>query len=97
MDHSTLEYRAPEVIVRKPNVDIRVCRNYRALNKVTILRNYSLTNIKILKLEIHSLVFSVLDSKDGYYQIPVHIDTVKSTAVCVVLLFPTHTRECLFY
>ena len=80
---STSEYRAPVVVVPKPDGRIRLCVDYRALNSSTIPDNYTLPRIEAMKASIKGKIFSALDLKDGFYQIPVDEDTIPLTAMAV--------------
>ena len=67
----------------KPNGDIRLYVDYRALNKATKPDNYHLPRIDWLKASIKSKYFTTIDLKDGFYQIPVHKDSIPLTAMSV--------------
>ena len=83
MSPSTSEYRAPAVIVKRADGRIRFCVDFRALNKVTKPNNYTLPNIGVMKSSIKGKFFSVLDLKDGFYQIPIDPESIPYTAVSV--------------
>lgn len=78
---SESEYASPIVLVRKKTGDLRLCIDYRALNKLLVGDNYPLPNIEDL---IDSLCgkkyFSKLDLKNGFYHIRVSDESIKYTA-----------------
>ena len=78
---STSEYRAPILIVPKKEGKFRLCVDYRALNKVTRPNNYQLPRIDHIKATIRGKIFSTLDLKDGFFQVPVDEETVPLTGM----------------
>ena len=80
---STSEFRAPCVPVPKPDGSVRFCVDFRALNKVTKPDNYQLPRIDHIKTSINGKIFSAIDLKDGFYQIPIDKKTIPLTAVAV--------------
>ena len=75
----------PLVLVRKKDGTLRLCVDYRALNKVTVADAFSLPKIDDLLDQLgKSHYFSTLDLKSGYWQIPVHPFSQAKTA------FATH-------
>jgi len=78
---STSPYASPVVLVRKKNGETRLAIDYRGLNKITKRINYPLP---IIDDQIDQLVnrttFISLDLKSGFYQIPMHSESVKFTA-----------------
>ena len=69
---STSPWAAPMFAVPKKNGSIRLVVDYRRLNQVTIPDPYVMPRIEVL-LEIISVaqIFTTLDLKKGYYQVPV--------------------------
>ena len=64
-------YASPIVAVNKPNGDIRLCTNYKALNKVTVVDPYEMPRIdEILEDVAHAQFISTLDLTKGFYQVP---------------------------
>ena len=62
------------VLVKKKNGQIRLCVDYRKLNKVTIKDAYPLPRIDdILDTIGDAKYFTTLDTVSGYYQIPVEL------------------------
>lgn len=78
---SVSEYASPIVLTRKKNGDIRMCVDYRALNKVLIRDNYPLP---LIDDQLDALrgkrYYSSLDLKDGFYHIAMAPDSVKYTS-----------------
>ena len=65
------EFCAPMTVAKKKNGKLRLCGDFRALNKVTIPDLYPLPRIDKIKQDVRGYVFSVLDLKEGFYQIPI--------------------------
>jgi hypothetical protein len=74
-------YGAPVLFVRKKEGDMRMCVDYRALNKQTIKNTYPLPRINELLDRLNgATVFSKIDLRSGYHQIRVHKEDVAKTA-----------------
>jgi len=75
------EYASRTVLVRKKNGNIRMCVDYRALNKITARDNYPLP---IIEEQINALqgkrYFTSLDLKDGFHHVYIDKDSIKYTA-----------------
>lgn len=82
-------YASPIVVVRKKNGQIRMCVDYRTLNRRTIPDQYTVPRIEdALACLSGSKWFSVLDLRSGYYQIPLSDDDKEKTAfICPVGFF----------
>lgn len=64
------------VIVEKPNKKIRVCLDPQELNKVIKSENYLIPTLEDITSKLsNKTIFTVLDIKDGYYQIKLHKDS----------------------
>ena len=67
---SESQFASPIVLVRKKNGDLRLCIDYRKLNRRTIKDQYSIPRIEDT---LHSMNgakwFSCMDLKSGYYQV----------------------------
>ena len=76
-------YGAPVLFVDKKDGKLRMCIDYRALNKVTIKNNYPLSRIDDLFDRLAGAeFFSRIDLKSGYYQIRIANEDVEKTACC---------------
>lgn len=75
---STLEYASPIVLTRKKSGDIRMCVDYRALNKVMARNNYPLS---LIEDQLDALrgkkIYTSLDLKDGFYHIAMSPESIK--------------------
>ena len=78
---STSPWGAPVLFVKKKDGSIRLCIDYRELNKVTIRNQYSLPRIDDLFDQLQGAkVFSKIDLRSGYHQLRVHDEDVSKTA-----------------
>ena len=79
-------YASPIVVVRKKNGSIRMCVDYRTLNRRTIPDQYTTPRIDdALDCLTGSKWFSVLDLRSGYYQIAMsEQDKEKTAFICPV-------------
>ena len=74
-------YASPILFVRKKDGSLRMCVDYRGLNKVTIRDKYPLPRIdELLDRLANARVFSKLDLRSGYNQIRVADADVQKTA-----------------
>lgn len=81
-------YASPIVLVRKKNGSIRLCIDYRTLNRRTIPDQYATPRIEdALQCLSGAKWFSVLDLRSGYHQIPMHPDDKEKTAFICPLGF----------
>ena len=84
ISESRSPYASPIVVVRKKTGKVRMCVDYRTLNRRTIPDQYTVPRIEDA---LHSLSgskwFSVLDLRSGYYQIPMSEgDKEKTAFIC---------------
>eukprot|EP00731_Ephydatia_muelleri_P024338 Em0016g609a len=78
---SSSPWLAPAVYVRKKTGDIRLCVDYRELNKKTTKDAYPLPLIDEVQDQLSgSAVFSKLDLQSGYWQLPVDPNDREKTA-----------------
>ncbi len=81
--HSSSPYGAPILFAKKKDGGLRMCIDYRALNNNTVLDRYPLPRIDDLLQRLNGAkVFSKLDLRDGYHQIPMNRDDQYKTAFC---------------
>ena len=78
---SVSPYGAPILFVRKKEGSLRMCVDYRALNKQTIKNRYPLPRTDELLDQLHgAAVFSKIDLQSGYHQVRVAEDDVYKNA-----------------
>uniref|UniRef100_A0A3P9IMX9 ribonuclease H n=1 Tax=Oryzias latipes TaxID=8090 RepID=A0A3P9IMX9_ORYLA len=77
-------YASPIVLARKKSGQLRMCVDYRTLNRRTIPDQYTVPRIDdALDCLSGSKWFSVLDLRNGYYQIPMaENDKEKTAFIC---------------
>ena len=88
---------APMVFPRKKSGEIRLCVDYRELNKKTIKDAYPLPLPDEMQDHLAgSAIFSMLDLQCGYWQMPVHPDDRAKTAFRHGQVgISTNSLECL--
>ncbi|MFN9938738.1 MAG: reverse transcriptase family protein, partial [bacterium] len=68
--------------VRKPDGSWRPCDDYRRLNRVTIPSSYPLPKMMDFAAKMSgSRIFSKLDLRKGYHQIPMHARDIAKTPI----------------
>nr|GEX79954.1 putative reverse transcriptase domain-containing protein [Tanacetum cinerariifolium] len=78
---SSSPWRAPLLFVKKKDGSLRMCIDYRELNKLTIKNRYPLPRIDDLFNQLQgSQYFSKIDLRSGYHQLRVHEDDILKTA-----------------
>lgn len=81
IEPSSSPWGAPILFVPKKNGQLRMCIDYRALNKVTVKNRYPLPRIEELLDQLQgAVVYSGLDLASGYWQIRVDPQDVPKTA-----------------
>ncbi|KAA3462044.1 DNA/RNA polymerases superfamily protein [Gossypium australe] len=72
---------APVLFVKKKDGSMRLCIDYRQLNKVTVKNKYHMPRIDDLFDQLKgAIVFSKIDIRSGYYQLRVKEQDVPKTA-----------------
>ena len=78
---STSPWGAPVLFVKKKYGSLRLCIDYRQLNRPTIRNQYPLRRIDELFDKLHvSRVYSKIDLRSGYHQLRVRENDVSKTA-----------------
>ena len=78
---STSSWGAPVLFVKKKDGSLRLCIDYRQLNKVTIRNQYPLPRIDDLFDQLQGAkLFSKIDLRSGYHQLKVRREDVPKTA-----------------
>ena len=78
---STSPYGAPILFVGKKDGTLRMCVDYRALNKLTIKNRYPLPRIDDLLDQLYGArYFTTLDLASGYHQIRINEPDIPKTA-----------------
>ena len=74
-------YSSPVVLVQKPDGSYRFTCDYRKINAQTIADKMPLPRIDDLLAQLGgNMYFSCLDLSSGFFQIPLHEDSIKKTA-----------------
>ena len=82
IEPSASPYGAPVLFVQKKDGSLRMCVDYRALNKITVRDRYPLPRIDELLDRLHGCkVFSSLDLQSGYHQIRIADADKEKTAM----------------
>ena len=78
---STSSWGSPVLFIKKRDGSLRLCVDYRELNKVTIRNKYSLPRIDDLFDQLRGAsFFSKIDLRSGYHQLRIREEYVSKTA-----------------
>ncbi|KAA0036198.1 pol protein [Cucumis melo var. makuwa] len=78
---SVSPWGAPVLFVKKKDGSMRLCIDYRELNKVTVKNRYPLPRIDDLFDQLQgATVFSKIDLRSGYHQLRIKDEDVPKTA-----------------
>lgn len=82
---STSRFSSPAFPVPKPNDDIRLVVEYKALNAITETQTYPFPAIQDQFIDLKgATVFSKLDLTAGYYQIKIKESDIQKTAFVIM-------------
>ncbi|CAI7731578.1 unnamed protein product [Closterium sp. NIES-54] len=74
-------YAYPVLFVRKKDGSLRMCVDYRGLNKITVKNRYTLPRIDELFEQVgEARYFSKLDLRSGYHQVRIQSEDIPKTA-----------------
>ena len=78
---SVSPWGAPVLLVKKKDGSMRLCVDYRQLNKITVKNKYPLPRIDDLMDQLQGAsVFSKIDLRSGYHQIRVRDEDIPKNA-----------------
>lgn len=78
---SNSPYCSPIVLIKKKNGDLRMCVDYRTLNKITLRDNFPIPLIEDqLLLLPNKKYFTSLDLKNGFHHVSVHENSIPFTS-----------------
>jgi hypothetical protein len=78
---SVSPWDAPVLFVKKKDGNLRLCIEFRYLNKVTIKKKYPLPRIDDLFNQLKDArIFSKIDPKSGYHQVRIKYEDINNTS-----------------
>ena len=81
IEHSSSPWSSPIALVPKKDGTTRFCVDYRKLNEITVRDQYPLPPIRDILDQLGGAgVYSTLDLKTGFWQLPVHPADIPKTA-----------------
>ena len=79
--YSKSPWSAPIVPIRKSDGTLRMCIDYRQLNKITKADRFPIPNLNDVVFGLHGMMFfSSIDLMKGYYQVELHGESTEYTA-----------------
>ena len=85
LEYSNSDWSSPVVPVRKGDGSLRLCVDYRQVNKVTKKENFPMPNMSNCIYRPNKVkYFTKIDLVRGYYQVPIHEQSQKYTAFSTV-------------
>ena len=68
------------VVVPKPNGSVRICVDYRQLNKSILRERFIMPSVDEILMKVENAkYFSKIDCRSGYYQIPISEESKELT------------------
>src|SRR4051812_32344711 len=81
IEPSVSPFGAPVIFIKKKDGTLRMCIDYRALNKITKKNRFPIPLIDDLIDRLHGAkVFTKIDLRSGYNQVRIHEDDIEKTA-----------------
>ena len=78
---SVSPWGAPVIFIKKKDGTMRLCIDYRQLNKITIKNRYPLPHIDDLFDQLHgTTMFLKIDLRSGYHQVRIKDEDIFKTA-----------------
>lgn len=78
---SSSPWGAPVLFVRKKDGSLRMCIDYRALNRISVKKSYGIPNIDESLERLHGAsYFTTLDLKSGYHQMRLHPEDIPKSS-----------------
>ena len=88
IEPSSSAYSSPNVLVTKKDGSLRLCVDYRKLNKSSQTDAYPMPRIVDLLDGLgNSRYISTLDLTKGYWQVPVTVEDIPKNSICDTVWF----------